>query len=172
MDIYDLLNCTEHGWLRHAAIHEAGHAAVGIERGGPVIRVTLGVETFGPSGAISGGLTHLDDHHPGWYRSDPVSSFAFTVAGGLAEEVCLGHALEGGQRADFDKWRYHNGHSAPGSVQDLEVTLGRTAQGLFAETTEWLSSRMAQLLAIAEALERRRELSASEVRELLREKDA
>ena len=173
MDVYDVLNCQEHGWRAHAAYHEVGHASVGMSRGAPIIRVTLGIGGFGNSGTTSGGLTHLDEEQfLSWYRQDPAASLAFSVAGALSEEQFLGHFVGGGMGEDLMNWRKCNGLLDGDVMANAEAAMGRTFESVVEDTRSWLKSHHTAVNALAARLGEVGELTPTDLDAVLGEASA
>ncbi|MGG7105199.1 hypothetical protein [Rhodococcus sp. 24CO] len=92
----DMLTCPQHGWISHAAIHEAAHAVFAHARGIPFIDISLATPAdlapLWTGGSVEGGGLQLTTSDPTvWVPQRPDDAADVLLAGVQAEEYAFGH---------------------------------------------------------------------------------
>lgn len=100
-----MLVCPQHGWLSHAAIHEAAHAVFAHARGIPFIDISLATPAdlapLWTGGSVEGGGLRLTTAEPtAWVPQQPDAAADMLLAGVSAEKHAFGHV--GRTSADRD----------------------------------------------------------------------
>lgn len=109
--VLDPLTCINHGYLRHVATHEGGHAAAAVILGFEFVNVTIAPPAqtlrgmLGGKAVEAGGVLMPTERPIEWVGPRPDDALAYVLAGSLSEELLLGHFLPKGFVGDLDIWR-------------------------------------------------------------------
>lgn len=163
------------GAAHRVAIHEAGHAVVGMALGLPVRRVSIiGV------GESAGRTTGV--HRPRWVRNElevgspwkqprvvhwVLNEITTLLAGGLAGKRLTGRFDQDGCRSD----RHQEVDLALRLVDDDERQAGALLKWLRLRSLQLIDRRWAAINAVAEGLVTERSLSGARVRQIVGEID-
>lgn len=107
----DEVNCPTHGWLSHAAFHEAAHAAFAVMN--DIEFSTVSVFPYGqapahPSGLMGGGVQLVHDGRT-WVPGRQDVAFDFAVIGTAAERRAYGHFNDNSRDGDREFLRVSMG---------------------------------------------------------------
>lgn len=107
----DEVNCPTHGWLSHAAFHEAAHATFAVMN--DIEFSTVSVFPYGqapahPSGLMGGGVRIVHDGRT-WVPGRQDVAFDFAVIGSAAERHAYGHFNDDGRDGDREFLRVSMG---------------------------------------------------------------
>lgn len=114
-DPLDSLNCPAHGYLRHAAIHEAGHCVFAIDLGIPFVSVTLRSceqiwESLQSAPTAMAGCVELEADWRECFADRPEDALDVLIAGSQAEIHKYGHHIPGGHWGDVQQWLIGTGY--------------------------------------------------------------
>jgi hypothetical protein len=149
----DSFTCARHGWLSHAAVHEAAHAVFAVDHDFPFVSVSiLSPEqlraAFGSNDkAVAGGVL-LAAPARELFQGRADDALDFCLAGGRAETGTFGHQAPGSLQGDLRLWVIGTGRSeVPDAVDAAEM---RDAS--FGRLDAWLTHRSGSVLDLARAL--------------------
>lgn len=113
---FDSMVCEKHGWLSHAAMHEAGHATMAVLLGFDFIEVVIHppqrtLHALGSGKAEVGGVRMPTDNPKDWFYGRDDDAMAYAFAGTVAERMAFGDIVKGGFERDFELWRIGTGHT-------------------------------------------------------------
>lgn len=146
--------CEDHPGLAHASTHEAGHAVAAVQHGiefGEVSVVAPNARVWVGGGRMLGRLVPYDPPYV-WVQADPVGALEFALAGFVAEEVLLGHALDQSFYEDIRVWRFGAGLAQANQMAEMEEFLGRTFDDVLDSLELWTEKKASWILGVGDAL--------------------
>jgi len=150
---FDSMMCEQHGWLSHAAMHEAGHAMMAVLLGFDFVEVTIHppqrtLHALRSGKAEVGGVHMPTDNPKDWFAGRDEDALAYALAGSLAERQEWDDIVKGGWERDFELWRIGTGHTE-GMTPEAFRPLMKSAQE---RTERLLRENRAALLRIYKRL--------------------
>ena len=146
------------------AVHESGHAVIGVRRGFDVLDVQLGDSSDCPSGLAAGG-TRFDapsGDQVELAKAHPRKIAPVLLAGSLAEQLILGRYVEDGYLEDFRIMRI-----GLGWIEALTDEQCPDFRGLMALSQQVVLSEEQAIRKVATALVVSRRLDRPEILELV-----
>jgi hypothetical protein len=154
--------CQEHGSVRHLLVHEAGHAAAALDNNIVFACIVIYGEGRGPSGRPAQVKFACDDNSV-WALPDPSGSLRFILAGEYAERAVLGDIYPGSGQGDSVTWHEAVGLTGTFTDERRDALLGRSADDVSGEASDWAESNVERIDRLAERLaELRLELPADQ----------
>lgn len=153
MSVFDEATCPTHGWIGHAAFHEASHAVAAVERDIDFSHI----EVLPPDlwnqvsdkGFTIGGL-HVDPSGD-WLRDRPLEGFEMLVAGVAGENAIFGHALDKAGNGDMLVWRHTMG-LLDGDLTKSDALLGGSWIAVAERMGRWAVTNRPKIRAVGFAL--------------------
>lgn len=131
----DMLLCPQHGWISHAAIHEAAHAVFAHARGIPYIDISLATPAdlapLWTGGTVVGGGLQLTTADPtAWVPQRPDDAADVLLAGVQAEEGAFGHVGRGSGGGDVKILCLGMGWVTPEHETEIKGAISRSRSRL------------------------------------------
>jgi hypothetical protein len=149
----------------HIAVHEAGHAVVGLRHGMRLLDVDIGSDPVAhpDGGFIFGGVRFdaPDGDMNRWAQAQPVETAVVLMAGMCAEEVLLGYHLRESWMGDLRIVRIGHGWLEGMTVLPPEMLI------YINDAHEAVTRSEAAISAVAGALLREAHLTATEIAALV-----
>jgi hypothetical protein len=149
--------CVEHGLDLHVITHEAGHAVAALRLGIPFLAVQFHQDdgpALGRGRSASAQVVMGTDDPTVWVQPRPESTLRFLLAGAAAEQLCLGHAIDGSSDGDFDVWRTGMNLKEPLSSQTVVTLLGMPLEAFWEDVVAWMAQSVREVTLLVSALER------------------
>ncbi len=151
----DMLVCPRHGWISHAAIHEAAHAVFAHARGIPFIDISLAtpadLEPLWTGGSVEGGGLQLATADPTtWVPQRPDDAADMLLAGVQAEAYAFGHVGRSSGGGDAQILRMGMGWVTPENETELKGAISRSLSRL----QEEMPARYETIALVAKELTR------------------
>lgn len=126
----DMLLCPQHGWISHAAIHEA-HAVFAHARGIPYIDISLATPAdlapLRTGGSVVGGGLQLTTADPtAWVPQRPDDAADMLLAGVEAEKYAFGHVGQTSGDGDLKILRMGMGWVTPEHETECKGAISRS----------------------------------------------
>ncbi|KRD43025.1 hypothetical protein ASE38_01695 [Cellulomonas sp. Root930] len=115
--VLDQLSCPRHGWLSHAAVHEAAHAVFAIDLGIEFVDVSIDTPVNviaaieSDDHAVAGGVRLVEEDPTVWVPARGDEALDLLLAGSLAERAAFDHYLNRGYEGDIRLWRIGTGQT-------------------------------------------------------------
>jgi hypothetical protein len=139
--------------MSHAFVHEAAHAVAALDRGIRFNRVAIKHPSSWVSppegGATLGGVEMSASNPSAWVSRNPVHALEFCLAGAVAEQSALDHALPGSFTGDLRVWRTGMGATAPLDESQVAELLGRSLSAVKNQTASWVVDNWSRIRAVA-----------------------